>query len=344
MNLNNKYKYYSKNVVIVGNGKPGRMLATQLVIENPAGINVVGIIDPELEVGSLFIFGKRVLGNYSDLNEIVKYYKVDEILIAFGGEDYEQLFQLIDKCRELNISVKISSELLNIIPQKFITEKYSNLPVVDLSPVPAGHHHEKKKRIFDLCFALGGLFILSPLLALIVLAIKLTSKGPVFYHQVRIGKNGIPFSFYKFRSMSFTKNDDPERKEKMIAFMKNNNNYDKGSKIISNSRVTNIGHLLRKTSLDELPQLFNVLKGNMSIVGPRPCLQYEYDNYDTWQKRRLNVMPGCTGVWQVSGRSSVSFKDSVVLDLYYVNRMSSWLDLQLTVKTLPVMLFSRGGK
>ena len=130
----------------------------------------------------------------------------------------------------------------------------------------------------------------------------------------------------------------------MIAFMKNKNDNEKGSKIVSNTRITRIGHLLRKTSLDEVPQLFNVLKGNMSIVGPRPCLPYEYDNYDSWQKRRLNVMPGCTGIWQVSGRSSVSFKNSVVLDLYYIIKMSSWMDFQLAVKTIPVMLFSRGGK
>ena len=340
----NKYKYYPKNVVIVGDGEPGRILATKLFIENPAGINIVGFIDPELETGAPIIYGKMVLGNYFELNEIVKHYKVDEILIAFGGEDYEQLFQLIDNCRELKVSVKISSELLKIIPQKFITEKYSNLPVIDLSSVSVGRYNEKKKRIFDLCFAFGGLILLSPLLALIVLAIKLTSRGPVFYNQIRIGKNGIPFSFYKFRSMQLSNNDDPDRKGKMIAFMKNNNDNEKGSKIVSNTRITRIGHLLRKTSLDEVPQLFNVLKGNMSIVGPRPCLPYEYDNYDSWQKRRLNVMPGCTGIWQVSGRSSVSFKDSVVLDLYYINKMSSWMDFQLAVKTIPVMLFSRGGK
>jgi exopolysaccharide biosynthesis polyprenyl glycosylphosphotransferase len=340
----NKYKYYPKNVVIVGDGKPGRMLATKLIYENPAGINIVGFIDPELEIGVHIIFGKRVLGNYSDLNEIVKDHKVDQILIAFGGEDYEQLFQLIDKCKELKVIVKISSELLNIIPKKFITEKYSNLPVIDLSNSSGGHYPEKKKRIFDICFALGGLIFFSPLLAIIVIAIKLTSKGPVFFQQVRIGKNGVPFSFYKFRTMYLSINDDVERKEKMINFMKSSNANGNGTKIISDSRITNIGRLLRKTSLDELPQLFNVLKGDMSIVGPRPCLPYEYENYDNWQKRRVNVTPGCTGVWQVTGRSSVSFKDSVILDLYYINKMSSWLDLKLTFKTIPVMLFSRGGK
>jgi exopolysaccharide biosynthesis polyprenyl glycosylphosphotransferase len=337
----NKNKKFTQNVLIVGDGKPGRMLATKLTFENPIGVNIVGFIDTEIEIGEHVIHGKKVLGNYSHINELLKQYHVDEILIAFGGEDYEELFKLIDNCREMKVSVKISSDLFSIIPQKFFTEKYSNLPVIDVSPASAWSYPEKLKRAFDLFFALSGLIFFSPLLAFIAITIKLTSKGPVLFNQKRIGKNGVPFSFYKFRTMYLSNNDDADRKEKMISFMKSDTG---GTKIISDCRITAIGRLLRKTSLDEIPQLFNVLKGDMSIVGPRPCLPYEYENYDNWQKRRLNVMPGCTGVWQVTGRSSVSFKDSVILDLYYVNTMSPWLDLQLTIKTIPVMLFSRGGK
>jgi len=340
----NKTKKFTQNVLIVGDGKPGRMLATKLTFENPIGINIVGFIDTEIEIGEHVIHGKKVLGNYSHISELLRKYQVDEILIAFGGEDYEQLFKLIDQCKEMKVSVKISSDLFNIIPQKFFTEKYSNLPVIDVSPASAGWYPEKLKRVFDLSFSIIGMLFFSPLIAVIAIAIKLTSKGPILFNQVRIGKNGVPFSFYKFRTMHLSKDDDAERKEKMISFMKNGNPSENGTKIISNSRVTSIGRLLRKTSLDEIPQLFNVIKGDMSVVGPRPCLPYEYENYDNWQLRRLNVMPGCTGVWQVTGRSSVSFKDSVVLDLYYINTMSVWLDLQLTIKTIPVMLFSKGGK
>ena len=340
----NKNKKFTQNVLIVGDGKPGRMLATKLTFENPIGVNIVGFVDSEIEIGEHVIHGKKVLGNYSHIYDLLKQYHVDEILIAFGGEDYEELFKLIDNCKEMKVNVKISSDLINIIPQKFFTEKYSNLPVIDVSPVSAWWYPDRMKRLFDLCFAIGGLIFFSPLLAFIALAIKFTSKGPVLFNQIRVGKNGVPFSFYKFRTMYLSKNDDTERKEKMISFMKNSDPNSKGTKIISDSRITPIGHLLRRTSLDEIPQLFNVLKGDMSIVGPRPCMPYEYENYDNWQKRRLNVMPGCTGVWQVTGRSSVSFKDSVILDLYYINTMSPWLDLQLTIKTIPVMLFSRGGK
>jgi undecaprenyl-phosphate galactose phosphotransferase len=340
----NKNKKFTQNVVIVGDGKPGRMLATKLTFENPIGINIVGFIDAEKEIGEHIIHGKQVLGNYSQIDEILKKYQVNEILIAFGGEDYEHLFSLIDQCKAMNVSVKISSDLFSIIPQKFFTERYSDLPVIDVSPASGVWYPIQLKRVFDLFVAVIGLILTSPLMAAIALGVKLTSKGPVLFNQIRIGKNGVPFSFYKFRTMYSSNDDDIERQEKMISFMKNSSPNETGTKIISNSRVTNIGRILRRTSLDELPQLFNVIKGDMSIVGPRPCLPYEFEHYDNWQLRRLNVMPGCTGVWQVTGRSSVSFKDSVVLDLYYINTMSPWLDLQLTIKTLPVMLFSRGGK
>ena len=141
-----------------------------------------------------------------------------------------------------------------------------------------------------------------------------------------------------------SKNEDEERKKMMIEFMNKDSNDALGQKVINAKRVTKIGQIIRKTSLDELPQLFNVVRGEMSLVGPRPCLPYEYENYAEWQKRRLSVIPGCTGVWQVIGRSNVSFKDSVVLDLYYINNMSPWLDLQILLKTIPVILFARGGK
>jgi lipopolysaccharide/colanic/teichoic acid biosynthesis glycosyltransferase len=173
--------------------------------------------------------------------------------------------------------------------------------------------------------------------------IKITSQGPVLFNQTRIGKFGKPFQFYKFRSMRVSDGEDEERKKKMIEFIKETDSL-QGSKVINDSRLTWIGKIIRKTSLDELPQLFNVIKGDMSLVGPRPCLPYEFEHYDEWQKRRLNVIPGCTGVWQVWGRSSVSFKDSVVLDLYYINNMSPWLDMQLIIQTIPAMFFLRGGK
>ena len=200
------------------------------------------------------------------------------------------------------------------------------------------------KRFFDILAAGLGIVFLSPIFLTIAFFIKLSSKGPILFYQTRVGKNGRSFQMYKFRSMYLSKDDDEERKKMMIEFMKKDADDVSGQKIINAKRVTTIGQIIRKTSLDELPQLFNVVRGEMSLVGPRPCLPYEYENYAEWQKRRLSVIPGCTGVWQVAGRSNVSFKDSVVLDLYYINNMSPWLDLQILFKTIPVILFARGGK
>jgi len=145
--------------------------------------------------------------------------------------------------------------------------------------------------------------------------------------------------------MTVVDGEDEERKKKMLKFMKEDQTEGNGdTKVINEQRVTRIGKFLRKYSLDELPQLINVLKGEMSLVGPRPCLPYEFEHYEEWQKERVKVLPGCTGVWQVYGRSKVNFKDSVVMDLYYIHNMSPWLDLQLIIKTIPVLLFGKGGK
>jgi undecaprenyl-phosphate galactose phosphotransferase len=141
--------------------------------------------------------------------------------------------------------------------------------------------------------------------------------------------------------MKMIDGEDKMRRDLMIKYIKSNTN---DGKIVNQKRVTRVGSLLRKYSLDELPQFFNVFKGDMSLVGPRPCLPYEYEHYDEWQKRRLSVLPGCTGLWQVSGRSNVNFNDSIVIDLYYINNLSPWLDLQLIFKTVPVMVFAKGGK
>ena len=242
------------------------------------------------------------------------------------------------------MSIRITSELFDVVAEKVSTEKYADIPVIDVT----SHYNNTitltLKRIFDIILSLLALVVFSPVMLLITIAVKFSSPGPVLFKQARIGKNGKEFPFYKFRSMTVLQGEeDEDRRKQMLDFMKNENS-DAGQKIINESRITWIGKIIRKTSLDELPQLLNVLKGDMSLVGPRPCLPYEYENYDEWQKRRVQVIPGCTGVWQVWGRSSVSFKESVVLDLYYINNMSPWFDFQIMLQTLPVILTGRGAK
>ncbi|MCL5027867.1 MAG: sugar transferase [Bacteroidetes bacterium] len=339
-----KRKGFRKKIIIVGDGKPGKLLATKLAFENPIGINIIGFIDEQKNIGEEIINGKRVLGKYNDIQNVVKDFNVDELLIAYDTKDYEKLLCIIDYCSDAKINIKITSDLFKIIPQKVYTEKYANIPVIDVSNSYHNWLSIKSKRLFDLLIASLGFLFLTPILLTIGLLIKFNSKGPILFSQIRIGKDGKQFKFYKFRTMFLQKADDTDRKEKMLKFMKEDRHTGNSTKIISDSRITKVGRILRKTSIDELPQLLNVIKGDMSLVGPRPCLQYEFENYDNWQKRRLTVTPGCTGMWQVVGRSSVSFRDSIVLDLYYINNMSPWLDLQILIKTIPVMLFGTGGK
>ncbi len=336
---------FRRNIIILGDGKSGKLLAAKLMFEYPIGLEVVGFIDDDKEIGEAIVSDAKVIGRFNEIEDLIKKYHVDEIIVAVESENYDKFLDVIDLCKKLDVNTRITSELFDVVAEKVSTEKYSDIPVIDVSTHYNNGITLAFKRFIDIVISIFALIILSPVILFIIIAIKVSSPGKILFKQVRIGKNGKEFQFYKFRSMRENTEGDKEeeRVKKMIEFMKDDD-AESGTKIINNSRITWIGKIIRKTSLDELPQLLNVLKGNMSIVGPRPCLPYEYENYDDWQRRRVNVIPGCTGVWQVWGRSSVSFKESVVLDLYYINNMSPWFDLQIMLQTVPAILTARGAE
>lgn len=202
------------------------------------------------------------------------------------------------------------------------------------------------KRFLDFLFASFVLVFGFPFYTLIALLIKLTSEGPVLFVQERVGENGKVFKMYKFRTM-MNRNCDKEHREFAENFIKGKMNGGDGNcrvfKLTKDPRVTSMGRFLRRTSLDELPQFINVFKGEMSLVGPRPPLPYELDHYKEWHKKRLAIKPGLTGLWQVSGRSTVPFDEMVMLDLYYIDNWSLLLDTKIVLRTLPVMLVGSGG-
>jgi exopolysaccharide biosynthesis polyprenyl glycosylphosphotransferase len=334
---------FRRNVIIVGDGKAGKMLATKLMYENPIGLNILGFVDDDKRINEEVVIGKKVIGYTNQIADLISVHDVDELLIALDDENTERTLGLIDSCKKMNVSVRVTSELFDIVARRMKTETYFDVPVIDVSSHYNNSFTLALKRGFDIVISIFALILLSPVLLTISLLIKISSPGSILFNQTRIGKYGKEFQFFKFRSMKVMKGEDEERKQQMIDFMKDSNG-DLRTKVINDNRVTWIGNIIRRTSLDELPQLLNVIKGEMSLVGPRPCLPYEYENYDEWQKRRVNVIPGCTGVWQVWGRSSVSFKESVVLDLYYINNMSPWFDLQLLFQTIPAILATRGAK
>ncbi len=334
-------KIFKIKILIIGAGKSGRSFAQKLSFENIFGVEIIGFLDDTVEKGTVVFNGLEVLGKTEDIGELQKVMDFKQVAICIDRIEYEELLRMIDKCQKLGLSVKVTSDLFGIIPQKIFSEEYEDIPVINVSPKFNYPIYYFIKRLSDYIGAAFGILLLSPFFVIAAIIIKITSKGPVIYKQVRIGKDGKPFDFYKFRSMYVLDGEDISRVDEMLDFMKNQSSAEK---IVNHKRVTPFGKFLRKFSLDETPQLFNVIKGDMSLVGPRPCLPYEYDNYDEWQKRRLSVIPGCTGLWQVTGRSQVNFNDSIVMDLYYINNISPWLDLQLILKTLPVMIFARGGK
>jgi len=205
------------------------------------------------------------------------------------------------------------------------------------------------KRVFDLCIACLMLVAVSPVMLVIALLIKQADRGPVLFAQERLGRDGRPFKFYKFRSMAHN-SDDAIHRQFVAMFIggdesgcAESNEGEKVFKMKEDPRITKIGSILRRTSLDELPQLFNIIKGEMSLVGPRPPIAYEIENYQPWHMERLKAVPGLTGLWQVSGRSSVSFEEMVRLDVRYINNWSPFLDLVIMLKTIPVVFQGTGG-
>jgi exopolysaccharide biosynthesis polyprenyl glycosylphosphotransferase len=201
------------------------------------------------------------------------------------------------------------------------------------------------KRLEDVIIALFATIILSPLTILIAILIKFDSKGNVFYKQKRVGMDGRQFSFYKFRTMQ-ANNDDSEHREYLKNYIagETESNGEETVFKLNDARVTRIGKHLRRLSLDELPQLFNVLRGEMSIVGPRPPIPYEVEEYNTTQRRRLDMKPGITGLWQVSGRNRLTFDQMLTLDVFYIENWSLWLDLKIILKTIPAMVRGDGAK
>ncbi len=286
-----------------------------------------------------------VLGGLSDINKIMDRVKADELVIAYDGDNYSELLGIIDRCKDLKVRLYALSRLLNVVPEYVILDNYRKFSLVDISYVAPDSVSMYIKRYVDVLLSSVALIIFAPLFLVIAVLIKITSPGPVFYKQVRIGKDGVPFTFYKFRSMYMKSDEDKWRQAKTIENIRNRGkNNDDSTKVVNKSQITSVGKFLRKSSLDELPQLFNVLKGDMTLVGPRPCLPYEWEHYDKWHKKRMSVTPGCTGLWQVTGRSRVGFDDSVVLDLYYIYNKSLWLDFDIMFKTIPVMALGKGGE
>lgn len=335
-------KILRHRVLIVGSDEKAQMLAAQIGFDESNGFAVGGFVDDGRAVGERIFEDLNILGPMDSLAEIAEREKVEEVIIAKSDISHDELLDLIDRAKQTNAGVRLVSDLYNIIGEKVRLEEYIGVPIVRVQQNQESVLFAVYKRVFDFVFGVVAVVLLAIPMAVIAIVIKLTSRGPVLYKHTRIGKDCRPFEFYKFRTM-IVNNDDTSHREFVDRLINEEGEVDGVKKIVRDPRVTSIGRFLRRTSLDELPQLFNVLQGHMSLVGPRPCLPYELEMYKSWHRRRLSVTPGCTGLWQVSGRSAVGFNDMVILDLFYIENMSPLFDLRIILRTIPVMLLGKGG-
>jgi exopolysaccharide biosynthesis polyprenyl glycosylphosphotransferase len=317
----------ANRVLIVGANRLGRELASEL----KTGYQVVGYVDNGIDLERLEL---PLLGPIAQLEELVQAYAVDELIIALPGDRREQVNRVLARGFRRHVQVKLLPEFGGLPPQRFQVHHFGGRQYIGYVPAAAVSW---VKRAVDLIVLSVGLIALAPVLSVIAIAIKLDSPGPVFYRQERVGKDGRRFEMLKFRSMCL----DADRR--LETLRQHNEATGPLFKMRRDPRVTRVGSLLRRWSLDELPQLLNVLHGEMSLVGPRPPLPSEVEQYEDWQLGRLRAVPGLTGLWQVSGRSEVPFHDMVRLDLHYIRNWSLALDLEILLRTIPAVLSNRGA-
>ena len=278
------------------------------------------------------------LRDFRSLDQLERHFDaVDEVLIADADFPQEEAVELVDRCHRHGVRVRVAPSTMEILMDRVEFVPGQSLPLFELKPPVFEGVDFAVKRVFDLVGSVLGLILLAPLLALISLAIKLTSRGPVLYRSPRPGIGGRIFQCLKFRTMI-------EGAEHLQDELEPHNEVGGAIfKIRDDPRVTAVGRFLRRWSLDELPQLLNVLRGEMSLVGPRPLPQRDYDRLEDWHRKRNLVLPGITGLWQVSGRAELDFDELVRLDFLYLEHWSVFLDLSIILKTIPAVIRARGA-
>ena len=339
---------HRRQLLVVGAGRAGRAAVAQLQRYAWADVNLVGYVDDDAAKLGQVYGGAPVLGNLDAALELVQAHQVQDAIVALPLEAHERLVAICQVLQQSGVHVHVIPDLFALSFPGAALDGFGGIPVIDLGAPGIYGWRRFWKRAFDLVLAVPSVVLVSPLLAAIAILIRLDSPGPVIYRQQRIGLNGRPFIMFKFRSMAADADSAPHYLHVTHLIQKNlgpnqlPGSTTGGLKLAPDPRVTRVGAFIRKTSLDELPQLFNVLRGEMSLVGPRPPIAYEVVLYQDWHKGRLAAPPGITGLWQVRGRNRVSFEEMVRMDLDYIERQSLWLDLQLLAQT-PLAVISGGG-
>jgi len=335
--------------LIVGTNAEAEQTVRELNERRDLGYRVIGVVRT---TGEAFPdIGAPVAGSFDDLASLIRDLEIQEVIITDTTISSDRLFEaMMQVGRRQRVEFRFAPSLFDLLPQKTSVEQIGVLPMVRLFREPLSDLERFVKRASDMLLALVAIVLLAPVWLIVSLLVKRGSPGPVMFRQERVGMDGRIFLCYKFRTMNADSDDAPHREayrkniEGLEAANAGDNALPVFGKVKNDDRVTRSGKWLRRSSLDELPQLFNVLKGDMSIVGPRPPIPYEVENYDIWHRKRLDMKPGITGLWQVSGRNRLTFEEMVRTDLYYIENWSLWLDLKIIFLTLPAVWRGDGAR
>ena len=326
-----------RRVLLVGAGDVGRMVMRTIAARPDFGYQLIGFLDDNPTKGFTDIGPYRALGPAENLSQVLDDEAVDTVIICLPWQSLRMIQRVLRTCERSGIRAQVVPDLFQLTKNQVFVEELNGIPLISTRDVSIQGWNLLIKRASDLVFGfLGGLLSL-PICLLIALAIKLESQGPVFFTQMRVGRNGEHFRCYKFRSMVEGAADMRQDLTRL--------NEASGPlfKLRNDPRCTRVGRFIRRFSLDELPQIINVLRGEMSLVGPRPNLPEEVEQYQEWHQKRLTVSPGITGLWQVSGRSNLTFDEMVLLDIYYVENWNLAMDLGIIVRSIPAILWARGA-
>jgi len=330
--------YFQKPTLLIGSNEEGRLLAEQIIGWKESGLHLVGAIGEGLPQGSTIAGEVQVLGGLDQMADVINECAVEEVVIATSALTRGQMLRVFERYGMSDtINLRLSSGLFEIITTGLQVREMASVPLVSVDKVSLTGLDRLEKWVLDYALAIPIVLLTSPLLALVALVVRLDSPGPILHRRRVMGLNGRQFDALKFRTMYVDADrmleERPDLREELA----------RNHKLKDDPRITRVGRILRRWSLDELPQFLNVLRREMSVIGPRMISPEEMPRYNQWGINLLTVRPGISGLWQVSGRSNVSYAERVRLDMYYIRNWSIWLDLLLLVRTIPAVLGAVGA-
>lgn len=326
-------RYGSRRVLVVGSSVVGRQVVQTITASKWTGLQLMGFVDDSANGADMAC---DRLGDLAETVDVVRRYGINEVVFALPRHAHSQLANLVVELHQLKVNVRVVPDFFDLVFLRSVVEDLGDMPLITLKEPVLNPLQRLFKRVFDLVVAVPSLIISLPVFAIVAIGIKLDSPGPVLFLQDRVGENGRIFRMFKFRTMVYDPENDAPAQELLIE-------GEPVYKFYDDPRVTRFGRILRRLSLDELPQFINIIKGDMSLVGPRPELPWLVNQYQPWQNKRFEVPQGLTGWWQVNGRADKPMHLNTQDDLYYIKNYSLWLDVQILWRTISAVIKQRGS-